>query len=55
VNGPNDYYLVGNRDPNPNDPFIHTERPGRYTFNMYEHGSGSDLPVFFQICAMKNG
>jgi hypothetical protein len=23
------------------------------SFNLYEHGSGTTLPVFFQICAMR--
>jgi hypothetical protein len=53
VNGPDDFYLDGNREPTPNDPFIYTKKSGRYVFNLYEHGSGSPLPVFFQICAMK--
>ena len=36
-------------DPNAS---VSTEKPGRYIFNLMEHGSGSSLPIFFQICAM---
>ena len=52
VNGPADYYLDGHRDPKADDPLIHTGKQGRYIFNLYEHGTGSNLPVFFEICAM---
>jgi hypothetical protein len=63
VNGPAGYGQAGKDAVWANDPaqapksdpnaFISTEGPGRYTFNLMEHGSGSDLPVFFQLCAMK--
>ena len=53
VNGPDGFYLEGNREPAPNDPFIYTEKSGRNIFNLYEHGSGSTLSVCFQICATK--
>jgi hypothetical protein len=53
VNGPGGFYLDGNREPAPDDPFINTEKSGRYIFNLYEHGNGTTLPVFFQICAMR--
>jgi hypothetical protein len=65
VNGPNEFYKDGNEavwadhpehtqdarsDPNAS---ISTGKPGRYTFNLMEHGGGSNLPVFFQICARR--
>jgi hypothetical protein len=53
VNGPDGYYMVGGRDSNPDDPFIYTDKPGRYIFNLYEHGTGTEYPVFVKICAMK--
>lgn len=53
VNGPGGYYKDGNRDPDPNGPIIYTEKAGRYEFNLEEHGTGFEYPVFFQICAMK--
>ncbi|WP_143199062.1 hypothetical protein [Bradyrhizobium sp. NAS80.1] len=53
VNGPNGYFRDGNRESNPNDPFIHTDKPGRYIFNLYEHGTGTEFPVFVKICAMR--
>jgi hypothetical protein len=65
VNGPDGYYHDGNEavwadDPEQDYPMsnpkasISTEKPGRYIFNLAEHGSGSNLPVFFQICALRN-
>jgi hypothetical protein len=53
VNGPDGYYKDGNRDPEPNDPIITTEKAGRYVFNLEEHGTGFEYPLFFQICASK--
>lgn len=53
VNGPDGYFRDGRRDPNPSEPFIYTDKPGRYFFNLYEHGTGAEYPVFVKICAMK--
>jgi hypothetical protein len=54
VNGPDGYYKDGHRDPAPDDdPFIYTGKQGRYIFNLYEHGTGTQYPVFFKICATK--
>jgi len=52
VNGPDHYYKDGNRE-DPNDRVIFTEKPGRYIFNLYEHGTGAGAPVSVKICAMK--
>ncbi len=51
VTGPN-FYKDGNRE-EPNDRVIFTQKPGRYTFDLYEHGTGAGAPVFVKICAMK--
>lgn len=51
VNGPG-LYKDGNRE-EPNDRVIFTEKPGRYIFNLYEHGTGAAGPVFVKICATK--
>jgi hypothetical protein len=53
VNGPDGYFKDGYRDAKADDPFIYTDKPGRYTFNLYEHGTGAEYPVFVTICAMK--
>jgi hypothetical protein len=51
VNGPG-LYKDGNRE-GPNDRVIITEKPSRYVFNLYEHGTGAAGSVFVKICAAK--
>jgi hypothetical protein len=63
VNGPAGYGQTGKEAVWANDPeldhpmsnpnaSISTEKPGHHIFNLMEHGAGSNLPVFFEICAM---
>jgi hypothetical protein len=53
VNGPDGYLKQGSYEPNDKERIITTDRPGRYIFNLYEHGARADYPVYVRICAAK--
>jgi hypothetical protein len=53
VNGPAGYFKQGGGEPSDKDRFIVTEKTGRYIFNLYEHGTGAEYPVYVRICAAK--
>jgi hypothetical protein len=51
VNGPAGFLKAASDDEK--DRYIVTEKPGRYIFNLYEHGTGSEYPVYVRLCAAK--
>ncbi|WP_315786299.1 hypothetical protein [Bradyrhizobium sp. SZCCHNPS1003] len=51
VNGPDGFLKDGYREAD--DRIIYTDKPGRYIFNLYEHGTGAAYPVFVKICASR--
>ncbi|WP_257165670.1 hypothetical protein [Bradyrhizobium sp. SRS-191] len=51
VNGPDGFLKSGYREER--DRIVYTDKPGRYIFNLYEHGTGGAYPVFVKICASK--
>jgi hypothetical protein len=53
VNGPAGYFKQGGPESNDKERFISTEKSGRYIFNLYEHGTGAEFPVYVRICAAK--
>ena len=53
VNGPSGYLKRGSNEPNDKERIITTGRPGRYVFNLYEHGARAENPVYVRICASK--
>jgi hypothetical protein len=53
VNGPAGYFKQGGGEQSDKDLSIVTEKPGRYIFNLYEHRTGAEYPVYVRICAAK--
>lgn len=52
VNGPSGYFKASSEDEK--DRYIVTGKPGRYIFNLYEHGTGAQYPVYVRLCAAKS-